>query len=470
MRRSTAPVTANNLPATMIEILPSAQTSVQKGNALEDAVYHQLTQDVAAGKIGIDQSCCRVFQKKGYYSKDRESDIIFDVSLEFWMPGASEWSILLVYECKNYSHKVPVSDLEEFFQKVEQVGAAGTKAVIVSSNSFQEGALSFARSKRMGVARYFPDRDLEWILRRAPSELRTQKSFFHSTADSEALTSDAYVSRYFDYHCALGEERTNSLFDLTYEMILDFPELAATLNIDPHLYQQESNETWIPFLSSELIETTARSCILKAARSQPEYLLEDLCLSLQDERGLIVHSTTLPQGVLAELSFDPLKIQIDDAQSGTDARRRFTLAHELGHIYLDHGRFMKREKLRASDTAIDQPSGVTISAIARLEWQANYFAACLLLPRRALIAEVRKQTSKRQIRDRGFGLLYLDDQKCNIDSFLIICSAISHHFKVSKAAVRLRLTELGLLREASTVKNAGILSENILRNIHRTDP
>lgn len=379
------------------------------------------------------------------------------------MPGATEWSVLFVYECKNYSHKVPVSDLEEFFQKVEQVGAAGTKAIIISSHSFQEGALSFARSKRMGVARYFPDKDLEWILRRAPSELRTQKSFFHSTIDPEALTADTYVSRYSDYHCEFTGGRTNSLFDLTYGMIIDSPELTAKLSVDSRSYERKRRDRWVPFLSSELIEATTRSCISKAKRSDPASLLDDLCASLQSELGLIVDTTTLPQGVLAELSFDPLKIEIDDAQSGSEARRRFTLAHELGHIYLDHGRFMKREKLRPSDTAIDQLSSITISDIARLEWQANYFAACLLLPKRALIAEVRRQASKHQIRDRGFGLLYLDDQKCNIHSFLIISSAVSNHFKVSNAAVRLRLTELGLLREASTLKDAGTLSEKLQR-------
>ena len=58
------------------------------------------------------------------------------------------------------------NDVEEFYSKVQQIAGVNVKAVLVTSGSLQEGALQFARSKGIGVARTFPREQLEWVINR----------------------------------------------------------------------------------------------------------------------------------------------------------------------------------------------------------------------------------------------------------------------------------------------------------------
>ena len=92
----------------------------------------------------------KIFRKKGYFSKDREKDIIFDVSIEVTIPGQDCFSLLFLIECKNYSHSVPVDDVEEFFAKIQQVSGANAKGFkMVRANMPNQKVLaSFAISIR----------------------------------------------------------------------------------------------------------------------------------------------------------------------------------------------------------------------------------------------------------------------------------------------------------------------------------
>ena len=60
-----------------------------KGDLLEGYIFDLFSQQIAAGDFWGNAKNCKIFQKKGYYSKDREKNIIFDVSIEFYLPGAS---------------------------------------------------------------------------------------------------------------------------------------------------------------------------------------------------------------------------------------------------------------------------------------------------------------------------------------------------------------------------------------------
>jgi len=52
--------------------------------------------------------------------------------------------------------------------------------------------------------------------------------------------------------------------------------------------------------------------------------------------------------------------------------------------------------------------------------------------------------------DRGFGLLYVDEQKCNTAIYSGITSQLKLRYKVSRLALKLRLEALGLLRDVRT--------------------
>ena len=151
-------------------------STTKKGDLFEDQVYELLVADIKSNNFIANEQCCRIYKKKGYYSRDRERDIVFDISVEIFLPGQSTFSILVLVECKNYNHRVPVDDVEEFFQKTQQISGANVKAMLFSNNSFQDGTIKFSKSKGIGLARYIPNEKLDWILTRSPSAQNHQKS------------------------------------------------------------------------------------------------------------------------------------------------------------------------------------------------------------------------------------------------------------------------------------------------------
>ncbi len=144
-------------------------STTRAGDSLERAIYDLFATEIEADRFFAKKTNCKLFRKKSYYSKDRGEKIIFDISIEVYLPGATDYSMLMLIECKRYTHAVPVDDAEEFFTKVQQVAAANAKAVIASTASFQSGTRAFAKSKGIGLLRYFDATNFKWELRRSPS-------------------------------------------------------------------------------------------------------------------------------------------------------------------------------------------------------------------------------------------------------------------------------------------------------------
>ncbi|MGN6637397.1 MAG: hypothetical protein ACTHJ8_00685 [Mucilaginibacter sp.] len=86
--------------------------TVKKGSLFENRSYEILKAAIFDKRLGLDPDCCKIYQQKGYYSKDREADIIFDLSIEVWPPNASRCHFLYLIECKDYNGTVPPGDIE----------------------------------------------------------------------------------------------------------------------------------------------------------------------------------------------------------------------------------------------------------------------------------------------------------------------------------------------------------------------
>ena len=175
--------------------------------------------------------------------------------------------------------------------------------------------------------------------------------------------------------------------------------------------------------------------------------LNKLVVQERNANDLIVRFLEGNRSALGSIIFSPLEIKIftDDEQSHL---ARFTLAHELGHHFLNHGSYMIRESIRSRD--IDQSQLIIIpkSEVERLEWQANTFASCLLMPREEFNMALGLLIKHHGIRNRGHGVLYLDGQRDNVNNFWMIAAALSKYFRVSSSAIRLRMKTLELLVEA----------------------
>ena len=118
-------------------------------------------------------------------------------------------------------------------------------------------------------------------------------------------------------------------------------------------------------------------------------------------------------------------------------RRNFTIAHELGHYFLNHK--LHSSSFFCQDNQISEESEVT----NKIEHEANYFASCFLMPRQkiisafyAIIRRSNKATTRNflLVNNKTFGVW------CGIrDSFM-------ERYGVSQAALRYRLIGLQLVK------------------------
>ncbi len=142
------------------------------GIKFENEVYETVKKLVESNDFLISNPNVKIYKKKPYYSKDRDSNIICDVTVEKYMGNPDEEkelvpAIIVVIECKDYSasNPIPVDDVEEFHAKLQQIGADNTKGIMITRNaSFQQGALNYAKSKRIALARILPDNQVEDLM------------------------------------------------------------------------------------------------------------------------------------------------------------------------------------------------------------------------------------------------------------------------------------------------------------------
>lgn len=425
-----------------------------KGNKLEDQVYALFSEVISEDRFFAKSECCQIYKKKGYYSKDREKEIVFDISIEITLPGQSTYSLLVLIECKNYGHRVPVDDVEEFFAKAQQISPSNTKSIVVSTNAFQESAFNFARSKGMGLLRYFDPEKLDWVLTRSPSSMTPwSMAKTDSYSAHQGLHFQDYVNRYFDCYGFAGDVYTNSLNQFFSRLVRSDADESLAESLAEIERSFQSNSRFVPYKESQEIEALCREVLQKIDYAGGAVSLDGICESLSNDRGLEVRrGSSLATGVFGVISFDPPVIEIDEVQTGNLPRTRFTLAHELGHFLLDHQRYMKREACHELDDDLEHPGEIGIKDIVRMEWQANHFASCLLLPTDRFVKSFLLEAARRSLVNRGYGLLYLDDQPCNVVTFYAVTTPIMTEFNVSRNVVKIRLKQLGFLTESEPSK------------------
>ena len=126
-------------------------SSTSKGDRFEKVVFTMIQELLNKDQLPINSKHSKVFQKKGYYSEKRKANIIIDISVECTLPGEDKPTMYLLIECKDYNHPIPVDDVEEFYSKTQQIVGLNAKAIMVTSNLLQSGALNFAISSGIRV-------------------------------------------------------------------------------------------------------------------------------------------------------------------------------------------------------------------------------------------------------------------------------------------------------------------------------
>jgi Zn-dependent peptidase ImmA (M78 family) len=146
---------------------------------------------------------------------------------------------------------------------------------------------------------------------------------------------------------------------------------------------------------------------------------------------------------------------------------RFTAAHEIGHWVLHRHRpikFTDDSKVPDDDEAfIDNEDSLCrlecTSARDWVEYQANVFAASLVMPRFTLVEAVVRVQQEIGI-TKNFGLIFTTPHTAW--DYVQTITGLAHRFQVSKESVEVRVRTLNVvIREA---KKAGTTMETLLRS------
>jgi IrrE N-terminal-like domain len=179
----------------------------------------------------------------------------------------------------------------------------------------------------------------------------------------------------------------------------------------------------------------------------------------------------LDPDILGAIFFDQKRIVIDesldpDANPAKEGRYRYTAAHEVGHWRL-HRRLFGKDPAQTSLLDSDAPPSVicrSSQAKARIELQADFYASCVLMPRKLVFAawdEAFPDRKQRVLRpaepiDHPFveiqrfecgipGAEFAESDDQALDSF---AKPFAERFLVSPIAMRIRLEKLGPLHRA----------------------
>lgn len=140
------------------------------------------------------------------------------------------------------------------------------------------------------------------------------------------------------------------------------------------------------------------------------------------------------------------KIMVNSNLKQDSPKMKFVVAHELGHFVLHRNLVLDD----TNSTSLIDSEGEILFAKKKLvtpndfmEWQANYFASVILLPKDTLIAKLAMVREELGLRWRE--RIFLDDQRCNIQDYFATLSQLQEFFGVSKTVIEIRLTELKLV-------------------------
>ncbi len=444
--------------------------TTQRGDALEIAVFDLLKAQIDSDRFFARKDCCRIFRRKGYYSEKRKSNIVFDISIEISYPGATDYSVLILVECKNYTKAIPVDDVEEFFAKVEQVGEANTKGIFISNNALQSSALIYCKSQGMGVARYFDGQDLKWELRRAASASFAGKSAIDDLEAYTGLTLPDYKSSVFELYMQSPRGATNSLNIFFQDLV--FHGLARNDPLRRLPRPRTRRPDTVPYLKTAELEEIAHDALVSigADADVGQVDLEQLCACHPAAKGMTLLRTAAapdaaPNHPLARITFEPLAIELFEMSGSNSGRDRFTLAHEIGHLLLGHGKYLKAEWRDDADNESIESIHDDGTALKRMEIQANYFASCLLMPRKRFRKAFYEQLQIRGVKNKGFGPLFVDTQECNLNNYYGVTAQLMTQFGASRAAVAIRLAGMGLINDARKTQAAAPCMEALDRLI-----
>jgi hypothetical protein len=241
---------------------------------------------------------------------------------------------------------------------------------------------------------------------------------------------------------------------------------------------------FVPYLADEMIEGDAALLLAEYAHArgatiEPPIPIEDIVekhlklrVEFDDTHKLfgIPRDPECDTDILGAIFFDEARIVIDEGLDPEETptmegRYRFTLAHEGGGHWRLHRHLFAKDPAQSALFSGSAASVVCRSSQAkeRVEWQADFYASCLLMPRKLVMQAWRDRFGNLRPfvfaweRSSWFNpCLQIDGQEVTDKNvhvladfdFREIAQPFAYRFKVSVQAMCIRLEKLELLLRA----------------------
>jgi hypothetical protein len=159
------------------------------------------------------------------------------------------------------------------------------------------------------------------------------------------------------------------------------------------------------------------------------------------------------KGVLGAIWIEDKRVVIDESLDPTTnplkiGRYRFTLAHEVGHWTLHRLYYLARAKQPALFGADDEPSIICRAGDTEpIEWQANTFAAHVLMPKEMIYNAWEQQNGTLRPYDATDEVRFVSGSLTDTKpSTLGIARDLAKQFHVSGQAMQIRLSGFGFVK------------------------
>lgn len=383
--------------------------TVEIGNKFEEECTSLIVKAIEDEKFAFPLKYAKVIPKAKYYCRKRESNIIFDIAIEIWPPDSQNYSNLYLIECKAYSSKkVPVGDLEKFQSNVNSVAELNGKAVFITNSSYTDTEIKLAKNIGMMLIQVENETSLNILLH------KTNRNKTKKESKEQSKEFSNFIRNVFNPLKIKGLKKLSNkaIEKFANEFLSNFK--SAILN------------NYQGYELSELIEYCSTELNIKT-----EFVNTEEVFNVQDILGLYDNELRI--------------IYIDNAIKDSD-RLGFVLAHELGHALL-HSKIEINNELynefSDSEYNFETDKHLLTNYKHWIEWQANKFASCLLVPE--LNLRIHLVLIQKQLGISKFGHIYLDKQPVNIKDFINITNYLKRHFNTSKTTIEYKMQELNLI-------------------------
>ncbi|SHJ50103.1 Restriction endonuclease [Hymenobacter daecheongensis DSM 21074] len=396
-----------------------------KGDAFEERALRIIETMIEEKRIAVMADAYTIKKKEPYYSHARKGNIIFDLTVEVQPPGADRYSLIYIIECKDYKTPISIDRLEAFSKKIEQVAPRNSKAVFIATSRFQKSAHNFAESQGIMLVGVDISNQYNIVL-------------------YNKLRSNTVIDFYNKNKVKLdqGEKHLEKEIDTT--LIKAFQNIKGIEN-NVKNYSKEN----IELIANEVLNHIDPG-ILNCERVAS---IDDLVEYTNKILGLRIKNTN---NAAIFGCFDANNQNIQVNHSLYKAKRyKFVLAHEIGHCIIHDGTIVESELINTlpdSEYSFKTNKHSLKNEKQWIEWQANYFAACLTMPKVPLMATLLQYQRRFGVRE---GHLYVDDQPGNIKDFIKIINAMSIRLELSKTSIINRLKGLGKFTDNSRARSIG---------------